>query len=72
MAKRAKDMITPETARQVKSMSVPDLNTYLYAIYLAGYNDGMTAVSTVIGKPGSDPPAGIIGSLIGKAGGGDG
>ena len=40
MPKRIPDMITGETARKVKSMSVPDLNTYLYAIYKAGYSDG--------------------------------
>ena len=33
-------MITGETARKVKNMSVPDLNTYLFAIYSAGYHDG--------------------------------
>lgn len=40
MAKRTPSMITGETARKVKQMSVPELNTYLYAIYRAGYADG--------------------------------
>lgn len=39
--KRVKDMITPETARRVKGMSLPELNTYLYSIYAAGYGDGL-------------------------------
>ena len=38
--KRVPDMITAATARKVKNMSVPELNTYLYAIYRAGYSDG--------------------------------
>lgn len=40
MPKRIMDMISGETARKVKNMSVPELNTYLYAIYKAGYADG--------------------------------
>ncbi len=40
MAKRTPSMITGETARKIKQMSVPELNTYLYAIYRAGYADG--------------------------------
>ena len=40
MPKRIPDMITAATARKVKNMSVPELNTYLYAIYRAGYADG--------------------------------
>lgn len=40
MAKAIKDMIDAKTARKVKNMSVPELNTYLYAIYLSGYADG--------------------------------
>jgi hypothetical protein len=35
-------MITGETARKVKNMSVPELNTYLFAIYSAGYSDGFS------------------------------
>lgn len=35
-----KDMIRAETARQIKQMSVPQLNNYLYTIYLKGYTDG--------------------------------
>lgn len=42
MPKRIPDMITGETARKVKAMSVPDLNTYLFAIYSAGYSDGFS------------------------------
>lgn len=34
-------MITSATARKVKNMSIPELNTYLFAIYSAGYADGM-------------------------------
>lgn len=41
MPKRIPDMITGETARKVKNMSVPELNTYLFAIYSAGYADGL-------------------------------
>ena len=41
MPKRVPDMITAATARKVKNMSLPDLNTYLYCIYVAGYSDGM-------------------------------
>ena len=40
MPKVRKDMIDAETARKVKNMSVPELNTYLYSIYLAGYTAG--------------------------------
>ena len=40
MPKRIPDMITSATARKVKNMSVPELNTYLFAIYKAGYADG--------------------------------
>lgn len=42
MPKRIPDMITGETARKIKNMSVPDLNTYLFAIYTAGYSDGFS------------------------------
>ena len=41
MPKKSPDMITAETARKVKQMSVPELNTYLFAIYSAGYADGL-------------------------------
>lgn len=41
MPKRIPDMITGATARKVKNMSVPELNTYLFAIYSAGYADGL-------------------------------
>ena len=40
MAEAIKDMIDAETARKVKSMSVPELNSYLYSIYLSGYTAG--------------------------------
>lgn len=40
MHRRIPDMITGATARKVKNMSVPELNTYLFAIYKAGYADG--------------------------------
>lgn len=40
MAKRIPDMITSATARKVKNMPLPELNTYLFAIYSAGYADG--------------------------------
>ena len=41
MPKRIPDMITAATARKVKNMSMPELNCYLYAIYRAGYEDGL-------------------------------
>lgn len=40
MAKASKDMIDAETARKIKRMSVPKLNSYLYSIYLSGYTAG--------------------------------
>lgn len=40
MAKAKKDMIDAETFRMVKNMSMPELNTFLYSVYLAGYKDG--------------------------------
>lgn len=41
MPKRIPVLITSATARKVKNMSLPELNTYLFAIYSAGYADGM-------------------------------
>lgn len=40
MLKAKKDMIQAETARQIKAMSIPMLNNYLYTVYLKGYADG--------------------------------
>lgn len=40
MAKAKKDMIDAETFRMVKNMSMPELNSYLYRIYCAGYMNG--------------------------------
>lgn len=40
MPKSRNDMIDAETAHKVKNMSVPELNTYLYSVYLAGYTAG--------------------------------
>lgn len=42
MPKATKDMIDAETARKVKNMSVPTLNSYLYSIYLSGYTAGVS------------------------------
>ena len=42
MAKARKDMIDAETARKIKNMSVPELNSYLYSIYLSGYTAGVS------------------------------
>lgn len=42
MPKRIPDIITAATARKVKNMSVPQLNTYLFRIYSNGYADGMS------------------------------
>ena len=42
MAKAYKDMIDAETARKIKNMSVPELNSYLYSIYLSGYTAGVS------------------------------
>ena len=35
-----KDFIKPETVRQIKNMSVPQLTNFLYSIYLKGYAAG--------------------------------
>lgn len=37
------DFITPETMRQIKGMSMPDLTRYLQSMYNAGYIAGYTA-----------------------------
>lgn len=52
-----KDMIDGETARKVKQMSVPDLNEYLWKIYLHGYSDGIaTAAETITAVIKKDTP----------------
>ena len=48
MPKAKKDMIDRDTFRKVKGMSLPELNTFLYSIYLAGYTDGRIDVRTQV------------------------
>ena len=38
--KAVRDIITPETSRKVKNMSLPDLSDYLWKLYAAGYSRG--------------------------------
>lgn len=53
-------MIDEATAHRVKNMSVPELNTFLYAIYLKGYtaavSDKLGDVLAAVQKP--VPPPG--------------
>ena len=56
MSKRIPDMITGETARKVKNMSVPELNTYLFAIYSAGYADGLADRIAMAARAGAIEP----------------
>ena len=52
MPKRIPDMITGETARKVKNMSVPELNTYLFA----GYADGLADRLATAARAGAIEP----------------
>lgn len=50
MPKAVRDILTPETARRLKGMSLSALSDYLWKIYAAGYSagymDGMAARKT--------------------------
>lgn len=48
MGKAKKDMIDAETFRKVKNMSMPEMNTFLYAIYNHGFNDGFSHLANKI------------------------
>lgn len=42
MPKAIEDFIDGETFRAIKGMSLPAMNSYLYAIYTAGYATGLS------------------------------
>ena len=57
LPKARKDMIDADTYRRFKRMSLPQLNTYLYTIYLAGYTDGATDLDADrLRHPPAQPP----------------
>lgn len=41
MPKAMEDFIDGETFRRIKSLSLPEMNHYLYTIYAAGYASGL-------------------------------
>lgn len=40
MPKAVRDILTPETARRLKGMSLSALSDYLWKLYAAGYSTG--------------------------------
>jgi hypothetical protein len=40
MPKAVRDILTPETSRKVKGMSLSALSDYLWKLYAAGYSTG--------------------------------
>lgn len=42
MPKAIEDFIDGETFRRIKSLSLPEMNHYLYTIYAAGYAAGLS------------------------------
>jgi hypothetical protein len=59
MPKSAHDIITPETSRRVKGMSLSALSDYLWRLYAAGYAAGfLDGKAAARERPESGPDTG--------------